>query len=93
MPANGDLTPWTKQGVRPSTGGDDFFPGTAAQQLADYLFAAHLGGTEVESKPEGESEPKEENEPEGESETEEETEPEGEIDLEEETKAEEPTEW
>ena len=26
---------------------NDFFPGTAAQQLADYLFAAHLGGRSV----------------------------------------------
>jgi hypothetical protein len=29
------------------SGGDDFFPGTAAQQLADYLFAAHLDSRTV----------------------------------------------
>mgnify|MGYP006924818620 CR=1 FL=1 len=33
---------WRYASGQPSTGGDDFFPGTAAQQLADYLFAAHL---------------------------------------------------
>ena len=35
---------WRYASGQPQTGGDDFFPGTAAQQLADYLFAAHLGG-------------------------------------------------
>ena len=30
---------WRYASGQPSTGGDDFFPGTAAQQLADYLFA------------------------------------------------------
>nr|WP_273700413.1 TraM recognition domain-containing protein [Bifidobacterium adolescentis] len=38
---------WRYASGQPSTGGDDFFPGTAAQQLADYLFAAHLGGKTV----------------------------------------------
>lgn len=38
---------WRYASGQPSTGGDDFFPGTAAQQLADYLFAAHLGGRTV----------------------------------------------
>ena len=38
---------WRYASGQPSTGGDDFFPGTAAQQLADYLFAAHLGGRSV----------------------------------------------
>ena len=38
---------WRYASGQPSTGGDDFFPGTAAQQLADYLFAAHLGGSTV----------------------------------------------
>lgn len=38
---------WRYASGQPQTGGDDFFPGTAAQQLADYLFAAHLGGRSV----------------------------------------------
>ncbi|MCI1674248.1 MAG: TraM recognition domain-containing protein [Bifidobacterium tibiigranuli] len=38
---------WRYASGQPSTGGDDFFPGTAAQQLADYLFAAHLAGLTV----------------------------------------------
>lgn len=38
---------WRYASGQPSTGGDDFFPGTAATQLADYLFAAHLGGRRV----------------------------------------------
>lgn len=38
---------WRYASGQPQTGGDDFFPGTAAQQLADYLFAAHLGGRTV----------------------------------------------
>ena len=38
---------WRYASGQPQTGGDDFFPGTAAQQLADYLFAAHLGGKTV----------------------------------------------
>ncbi len=38
---------WRYASGQPYTGGDDFFPGTAAQQLADYLFAAHLGGKTV----------------------------------------------
>ena len=38
---------WRYASGQPQTGGDDFFPGTAAQQLADYLFAAHLGGCSV----------------------------------------------
>lgn len=38
---------WRYASGQPSTGGDDFFPGTAAQQLAYYLFAAHLGGRTV----------------------------------------------
>ena len=38
---------WRHASGQPQTGGDDFFPGTAAQQLADYLFAAHLGGKTV----------------------------------------------
>lgn len=38
---------WRYASGQPQTGGDDFFPGTAAQQLADYLFAAHLGGRPI----------------------------------------------
>ncbi|OZG59886.1 type IV secretion system protein VirD4 [Bifidobacterium lemurum] len=38
---------WRYASGQPQAGGDDFFPGTAAQQLADYLFAAHLGGCTV----------------------------------------------
>lgn len=38
---------WRYASGQPQTGGDDFFPGTAAQQLSDYLFAAHLGGRSV----------------------------------------------
>lgn len=38
---------WRYASGQPQTGGDDFFPGTAAQQLADYLFAAHLDGRTV----------------------------------------------
>ncbi len=38
---------WRYASGQPQTGGDDFFPGTAAQQLSDYLFAARLGGRSV----------------------------------------------
>ena len=34
---------WRYASGQPAGTGDDYFPGTAAQQLADYLFAASLG--------------------------------------------------
>lgn len=40
---------WRYASGQHAPSGDDFFPGTAAQQLADYLFAAHLGNKTVSS--------------------------------------------
>lgn len=39
---------WRYASGQPATGGDDFFPGTAAQQLADYLLAAAVADRTVE---------------------------------------------
>ncbi|RBP97867.1 type IV secretion system protein VirD4 [Bifidobacterium aemilianum] len=38
---------WRYASGQAESGGDDYFPGTAARQVTDYLFAAHLGGCDI----------------------------------------------